>query len=192
MTFSTIENLPNLVRRHDDTSLDEHLHLHEHHGAGRPHHFGMRLDKFAELHAADELRIQFDGGVPLAAGRLARGHRHRLIGERHQHAAMQIAGAVEMLRHDHESPAHPLRRHDVPDRPDQVAESRVVDDLPAVRGRIESLASSIAGLSFMHAPWRHSAARFARRCARSGMSFSALAPATSARPLAPSPRTASV
>ena len=44
---------------------DEHLDCHEHHRAGRAHHLGMRLDEFAELHGADELDIQLDGGVRL-------------------------------------------------------------------------------------------------------------------------------
>ena len=43
-----------------------------------------------------------------------------------------------MFRLDHKTPAQPLGRLAFPDRPDQFAERRVVDDLPAVRGRIES------------------------------------------------------
>ena len=62
-------------------ALDEHFDLHEHHRARRAHHFGVGLDELAELHGADELGIELDGSVALDAGRLARRHRHGLIGE---------------------------------------------------------------------------------------------------------------
>src|SRR5579859_1408433 len=79
-----------------------------------------------------------------------------------------------------------------PDRPDQIAERGVIDDLfPAVRGGFETRCG-VSRRLVVHA--RTSAGclrRAASRRAIAGMSFSALAPAASARPLAPSARTAS-
>src|SRR5580704_1432398 len=97
-----------------------------------------------------------------------------------------------MFRLDHEPPAQPLRRLVFPDRPDQIAEWRIVDDLPAVRGRVERFGVVRRRLVVHARTLAALGARLASRRARSGMSFSALAPATSARPLAESPRTASV
>src|ERR1700691_2789991 len=105
---------------------------------------------------------------------------------------MQIAGAIEMFGRHHEAEQFALGFVPPPNRPDQIAERRVVDDLPTVCGGIEC--SGFGDLrSVIHArACTGFLLRAARRHARSGMSFSALAPATSARPLAPSPRTASV
>src|SRR5580704_17772122 len=98
----------------------------------------MRFDEFAEPHRADKLNVQLDGGVTLGAARLACRDRHGVVGERHQHAAVQIAGAVEMLWRNDKPEASPLSLFASPDRSDQVTESRVAaDDFPARAGWIE-------------------------------------------------------
>src|SRR5690348_2263058 len=98
-----------------------------------------------------------------------------------------------MFRRDNKAEARRAALVVAPDRPDQIAERGVIDDLfPAVRGGIETR-RGIRRRLVVHA--RTSAGCFFRAASRrtmSGMSFSALAPAASARPLAPSARTASV
>ena len=162
------------------------LTLHENDRAREPHDFTMRFDEFVKPHRVYELHIQFDGGMRLVARGAQCGHAHGLIGERGEHAAVHDIGEVQMLALDEEAkPGIAIS----PDRTDQFAEADRLDDFPAGARRIECRRLRRRRL-VVHADTLAAGTRAASRRLRSGMSFSALAPAAMARPLSPSPRTA--
>ena len=82
--YPSPQNLPDAARRGDDLRADLELRFDEQERPGFAHHIAMRLDEVADLHAADELHVELDGGVRLFAGLAPAGHAHGLIGERHQ------------------------------------------------------------------------------------------------------------
>src|SRR6516164_3509233 len=153
--------LPDPRRVRHRARADDELTLHENDRAREPHDFTMRFDEFVKPHRVDELHIQFDGGMRLVARGAQCGHAHGLIGERGEHAAVHDVGEVQMLALDEEAKPGIAIS---PDRTDQFAKADRLDDFPP---------------------------RAASRRLRSGMSFSALAPSATARPLSPSLRTAS-
>src|SRR5215813_6674009 len=100
---------------------------------------------------------------------------------------MYDIGEVQMLGLDQEAEAGIAIS---PNRPDQFAKADRLDDFPAGTRRIECRRLGRCRL-VVHAGTLPTRARGPSRRLRSGMSFSALAPSATARPLSPSPRTAS-
>ena len=149
-----LQYLPDPARRRHDALADIHRRTHECHRTRRAHGFRLRLDEIAEVHGADELDVELDGGMPLVAGRAPSGQRHDLIGERHQHAAMHVAGAVEVLALDHEAETKVRRRPPASrtDRPCLEIPTFPVSPSRSAAGSKAALWPAVETLSFMQNP----------------------------------------
>jgi hypothetical protein len=128
-----------------------HGRTHESHRARGAHHFRLRHDEIAKMHCADELDVELNGGMPLVAGRAPSGQRHDLIGERHQHAAVHVAGAVEVLAFHHEGEAKVRAFLPHPERADHGGKFGRFLYGPAVGGRIEGGLCGRGGNFIVHA-----------------------------------------
>ena len=109
-------------------------------------HLGPHLHELAEADRRNELRVELNRGDGPAADRLPDGDAQRVVGEAHQHAAMDHAAQVQvpLLRHEAVAPAALA----VAPREERADQRRVVagrHGLPAGGGRVVSGGGGVVG-----------------------------------------------